>query len=215
MMTFYEPEGASASELIGTYQGMIKRAEEQYKIGKSNKYKQTLGSTYDNLKKEIKNASAQLSRAETKRSESGILQDLFGNQTDLSGVISQLETICTKLDEISVSAKTFTDSFKEGLNVNTSIEEVNELTNRVKELETELSNLKNNSSEVAGLENAVKAVEKLENAKIIDIFPDDSDFESILKKLDLTKSKLSDIQKITMKTDIVKDDKGHEKPLTS
>lgn len=156
MMTFYEPEGASASELIGTYQGMIKRAEEQYKIGKSNKYKQTLGSTYDNLKKEIKNASAQLSRAETKRSESGILQDLFGNQTDLSGVISQLETICTKLDEISASAKTFTDSFKEGLNVSTSIEEVNELTNRVKELETELSNLKNNSSEVAGLKNVAK-----------------------------------------------------------
>lgn len=215
MMTFYEPEGASASELIGTYQGMIKRAEEQYKIGKSNKYKQTLGSTYDNLKKEIKNASAQLGRAETKRSENGILQDLFGNQTDLSGVISQLETICTKLDEISVSAKTFTDSFKEGLNVSTSIEEVNELTNRVKELETELASLKNNSSEVKGLENAARAVEKLESAKIIDIFPDDSDFESILKKLDLTKSKLSDIQKITMKTDIVKDDKGHEKPLTS
>lgn len=69
--------------------------------------------------------------------------------------------------------------------------------------------------EVKGLENAAKAVEKLENAKIIDIFPDDSDFKSILKKLDLTKSKLSDIQKITMKTDIVKDDKGHEKPLTS
>ena len=69
--------------------------------------------------------------------------------------------------------------------------------------------------EVKGLENAAKAVEKLENAKIIDIFPDDSDFESILKKLDLTKSKLSDIQKITMKTDIVKDDKGHEKLLTS
>lgn len=162
MMTFYEPEGASASELIGTYQGIIKRAEEQYKIGKSNKYKQTLGSTYDNLKKEIKNASAQLSRAETKRSESSVLQDLFGNQTDLSGVISQLETICTKLDEISASAKTFTDSFKEGLNVSTSIEEVNELTNRVKELETELSSLKNNSSEVAGLENSAKAVEKLE-----------------------------------------------------
>ena len=69
--------------------------------------------------------------------------------------------------------------------------------------------------EVKGLENAAKAVERLENAKIIDIFPDDNDFKSILKKLDLTKSKLSDIQKITMKTDIVKDDKGHEKPLTS
>lgn len=164
MMTFYEPEGASASELIGTYQGMIKRAEEQYKIGKSNKYKQTLGSTYDNLKKEIKNASAQLGRAETKRSENGILQDLFGNQTDLSGVISQLETICTKLDEISSSAKTFTNSFKEGLNVSTSIEEVNELTNRVKELETELASLKNNSSEVKGLENAARAVEKLDEA---------------------------------------------------
>lgn len=103
---------------------------------------------------------------------------------------------------------------------------MSEMLTTIKNIDTSLSSLIGNfdkvknglsgvGDEVKGLENAAKAVEKLENAKIIDIFPDDSDFESILKKLDLTKSKLSDIQKITMKTDIVKDDKGHENPLTS
>lgn len=103
---------------------------------------------------------------------------------------------------------------------------MSEMLTTIKNIDTSLSSLIGNfdkvknglsgvGDEVKGLENAAKAVEKLENAKIIDIFPNDSDFESILKKLDLTKSKLSDIQKITMKTDIVKDDKGHEKPLTS
>ena len=97
---------------------------------------------------------------------------------------------------------------------------MSEMLTTIKNIDTSLSSLIGNfdkvknglsgvGDEVKGLENAAKAVEKLENAKIIDIFPDDSDFESILKKLDLTKSKLSDIQKITMKTDIVKDDKGH------
>lgn len=103
---------------------------------------------------------------------------------------------------------------------------MSEMLTTIKNIDTSLSSLVGNfdkvksglsgvGEEVKGLENAARAVEKLESAKIIDLFPDDSDFESILKKLDLTKSKLSDIQKITMKTDIVKDDKGHEKPLTS
>lgn len=142
MLKFFEPDEASATELIGTYQGIIKRAEEQFKVGNSNAYKKLLGSTYDDLKKEIKNANAQLGRAENKRSENGILGDLFGNSKDLSGVIEQLNTIVSKLDEISISAKGFTETFKNGLNVNASVEEIEKLTNRVKELETELEKIK-------------------------------------------------------------------------
>ena len=142
MLKFFEPDEASATELIGAYQGIIKRAEEKFKVGNSNIYKKLLGSTYDDLKKEIKNANAQLARAENKRSENGILGDLFGNSKDLSGVIEQLNTIVSKLDEISVSAKGFTETFKNGLNVNASVEEIEKLTNRVKELETELAKIK-------------------------------------------------------------------------
>ena len=142
MLKFFEPNEASATELIGAYQGIIKRAEEKFKVGNSNVYKKLLGSTYDDLKKEIKNANAQLGRAENKRSENGILGDLFGNSKDLSGVIEQLNTIVSKLDEISVSAKGFTETLKNGLNVNASVDEIEKLTNRVKELESELAKIK-------------------------------------------------------------------------
>lgn len=142
MLKFFEPDEASATELIGAYQGIIKRAEEKFKVGNSNVYKKLLGSTYDDLKKEIKNANAQLGRAENKRSENGILGDLFGNSKDLSSVIEQLNTIVSKLDEISVSAKGFTETLKNGLNVNASVDEIEKLTNRVKELESELAKIK-------------------------------------------------------------------------
>lgn len=70
------------------------------------------------------------------------IENLFG-KTDLSEVISQLTIIVNKLDEISTSANNFTNIFKNGLDVNTSIQEVIDLTNRVKELETELMKIKN------------------------------------------------------------------------
>lgn len=166
MLKFFEPDEASATELIGAYQGIIKRAEEKFKVGNSNIYKKLLGSTYDDLKKEIKNANAQLGRAENKRSENGILGDLFGNSKDLSGVIEQLNTIVSKLDEISVSAKGFTETFKNGLNVNASVEEIEKLTNRVKELETELAKIKTPT--------ALPPEESNISSGTKDVFPDSS-----------------------------------------
>lgn len=69
------------------------------------------------------------------------LENIFG-KTDLTEVIEQLNTIISKLDEISVSAKGFAETFKNGLNVNASVEEIEKLTNRVKELESELAKIK-------------------------------------------------------------------------
>ena len=69
------------------------------------------------------------------------LENIFG-KTDLTEVIEQLNTIVSKLDEISVSAKGFAETFKNGLNVNASVEEIEKLTNRVKELESELAKIK-------------------------------------------------------------------------
>ena len=144
MLKFFEPDEASVSELIGMYKGIIERAEKQFKVGNSNVYKKYLGAEYDTLKREITNANKQLSRADSKRSENGILGDLFGNTKDLSGVIEQLNKIIEKLDEISKSALDFKSTFKERFNVTASIEEIDKLTNRVKELEDELSKIKLN-----------------------------------------------------------------------
>lgn len=69
------------------------------------------------------------------------LENIFG-KTDLTEVIEQLNTIVSKLDEISVSAKGFAETFKNGLNVNASVEEIEKLTNRVKKLESELAKIK-------------------------------------------------------------------------
>lgn len=71
------------------------------------------------------------------------LADMFG-KTDLSGVISQLGLIVAKLEEISTTASSFKNVFANGFNVTSSVEEINKLTNRVKELEDELSKIKLN-----------------------------------------------------------------------
>lgn len=170
MFDFYRngiQENASNSELVGIYKGIIKRAEDAEKIGNTNIYKKKLGSVYDELKREIKNANAQLSRAEAKRSENGILGDLFGNNTDLSGVIEQLNIIVSKLDEISESVKGFTEAFKDGLNVNASVEEIEKLTNRVKELEDELAKIKAPTVATAPQESNI-------SSRMKDAFPDSS-----------------------------------------
>ena len=144
MLKFFEPDEASVTELIGTYKEIIERAEKQFKVGNSNIYKKYLGAEYDALKREITNANKQLSRADSKRSENGILGDLFGNTKDLSEVIEQLNRIVSKLDEISSSASEFKNVFKEGFNITASVEEIDKLTNRVKELEDELAKIKLN-----------------------------------------------------------------------
>lgn len=100
--------------------------------------------TDDKLWRSASSAGGQLTQAinETAKSKAdNPLENLFG-KTDLSGVIEQLNTIVSKLDEISVSAKGFTETFKNGLNVNASVEEIEKLTNRVKELESELAKIK-------------------------------------------------------------------------
>ena len=124
------------------------------------------------------------------------IENLFG-KTDLSEVISQLTIIVNKLDEISKSANNFTNVFKNGLDVNTSIQEVIDLTNRVKELETELTKIKNATpaSETnisSGKKDAfhsdidtsssVKSLENLEE-EIKKIFTDANELQNILDSL--------------------------------
>ena len=133
------------------------------------------------------------------------LENIFG-KTDLSGVIEQLNTIVSKLDKISESAKGFTEAFKDGLNVNASVEEIEKLTNRVKELEDELAKVKTPTVATASQESNISSGSKIDevasSAKDLDNalnqvdIPTDS-FDKVLEKLDRTKSELVDIVKIT------------------
>lgn len=115
--------------------------------------------TDDKLWRSASSAGGQLTQAineTTKNKTDNPLTELFG-KTDLSGVIEQLNTIVSKLDEISVSAKGFTETFKNGLNVNTSVEEIEKLTNRVKELETELAKIKTPTTVTAPQESNISS----------------------------------------------------------
>lgn len=76
-----------------------------------------------------------------KSADTNPLDELFG-KTDLTGIIEQLNLIVSKLDEISVAATKFSETFSQDLNVTTSVEEVSKLTEKVKELETELEKVK-------------------------------------------------------------------------
>lgn len=204
MMKFIEPEGLSDAELSGIYKQMIENAKKHYssqrkssgKTIKSNVYKDILGDDYE---KELKLSRDAIRRAEKSADKSNVLSEIFGGTgTDLTGVISQLETIANKLDTIASSAKTMGDAFSSGLNVSASLEEITKLTERVKELEVELQKVKSVGG--AGIETDLSSGT---------ILPSDSDFNNILKNLNRTKSELKEIVEITKQVNYDKD--GHRR----
>lgn len=204
MMKFIEPEGLSDAELSGIYKQMIENAKKHYssqrkssgKTIKSNVYKDILGNDYE---KELKLSRDAIRRAERSADKSNVLSEIFGGTgTDLTGVISQLETIANKLDTIASSAKTMGDAFSSGLNVSASLEEITKLTERVKELEVELQKVKSVGG--AGIETDLSSGT---------ILPSDSDFNNILKNLNRTKSELKEIVEITKQVNYDKD--GHRR----
>ena len=219
MLRFFEPDDASISEIIGAYKGMIKRAEEQF--GKDI-YKNKIGKdVYSAYVKEIKNATDQFNRATNKKNTENPLGDLFG-KNELIEVVSQLGLIADRLSEISSTVSglgdTFKNVFKEGFNVSASVEEIEKLTSRVKELEDELSKVKVGSTTAPiedtfqgdKIEQATTSAKELDKTleQAVDVSTDD--FDEILSKLDLTKSKLGEIVKITKQMHIDADGKPIE-----
>lgn len=82
------------------------------------------------------------------------LENIFG-KTELTEVIAQLGSIAGKLDDISNSAKNFANAFNGGLDVTASVQEVTDLTNRVKELEAELVKIKSTSASTPQVESNI------------------------------------------------------------
>ena len=206
MLKFFEPDDASVSELIGIYRDLIQKIEKEV-YGKRNlKAKNIFKEEY----KEIENARAAFNRANKSQEKTSPLGELFGG-TDLTEVIKQLESIAEKLGDISSVATEFKNSFQNGFNVIASVEEIEKLTNKVKELEDELSKLKtpstppvetNISSPIKDtsikkdLSNMIDSANKLDDVlEQIDI-PKES-FDEVISKFGIIEDKAQNIAKIT------------------
>lgn len=146
------------------------------------------------------------------------LENIFG-KTELTEVITQLGSIAGKLDDISNSAKNFVNAFNGGLDVTASVQEVTDLTNRVKELEAELVKIKSTSVSTpqvaSNILNENPIAQMILQAQYLDKtlnqvdIPTDS-FDNVLQKLDRTKSELVDIVKITRQSFADADGKFHD-----
>lgn len=154
-------------------------------------------------------AMGQLTKAQNemnKSADANPLDDLFG-KTDLTGVIEQLNLIVSKLDEISVAATKFSETFSQGLNVTTSVEEVAKLTEKVKELETELAkeksvstgsddySTKQSKEQAKAANEAIKRIDALNNSintlNNIHVLPElSSQFSKLKKDVDNLNAKL-------------------------
>jgi TP901 family phage tail tape measure protein len=154
-------------------------------------------------------AMGQLTKAQNemnKSADANPLDNLFG-KTDLTGVIEQLNLIVSKLDEISVTATKFSETFSQGLNVTTSVEEVSKLTEKVKELETELAkvksvstssddyNSKQSKEQAKAADEAIKRIDALNNSittlNNIHVLPElSSQFSKLKKDVDNLNAKL-------------------------
>ena len=147
------------------------------------------------------------------------LENIFG-KTDLTEVIEQLNIIVSKLDEISVSAKGFTEALKNGLNINASVEEIEKLTNRVKELESELAKIKTPTTIPSknmkdafpktseNLEQVAKSEQKVQQEAVatdkaldnISFTPNTEGFDDIIAKFGILREQAEQITKIVKTT---------------
>lgn len=153
-------------------------------------------------------------------SDKSQLGELFG-KTDLTDVIKQLELIAEDLGKISSVATEFKNSFQNGFNVTASVEEIEKLTNKVKELESELNEFKtsstapietNLSSSILNTNTEKELSDSIDLAKDLDATLDKVDipinsFDEVLEKLNLAKSELVDIVRITKQAHADKDGK--------
>ena len=134
---------------IGDFDGMEAKISEYERVIKELRATQKSVYGKDYLRNDIdKNywtavsgAKQALSLAKKSGGQDNVLQNVFGG-TDLSEVIVQLTTIAGKLDNIVSVSQELKASFTQVLNVNTSVEEITKLTDRVKELESELAKIK-------------------------------------------------------------------------
>ena len=137
--------GASADNIdqrIAAYTKIIELMREASKLSYGRDMYADMDSSFKNA---LSSAKGQLTKAQNELANSNALgsgiENLFGSK-DLDQVVVQLSRIADKFEEIANAANDFKTKFADGINVTTSIEEIQKLTQRVQELEAELSKIK-------------------------------------------------------------------------
>lgn len=118
---------------------------------------------------QVSSAMGEITKVQNKikaSNDTSALDGLFG-KTDLTEVISGLNQIVLKLDEIIASANELKNTFGSGLKIEGSTSDIVDLTNKVKELEDELNKLKvgNNSSADSSMQDVENATTSAAEAK--------------------------------------------------
>ena len=137
--------GASTDNIdqrITAYKEIIKLMKEVSQLSYGKDIYSDMDSSFKNA---VSSATGQVTRVqnELKKANTDVagLENIFGSQ-DLSKVVEQLGRIADQFENIAKAASEFKAKFADGIKVESSVQEVETLTKKVKELEEEISKLK-------------------------------------------------------------------------
>lgn len=137
--------GASTDNIdqrITAYKEIIKLMKEVSQLSYGKDIYSDMDSSFKNA---VSSATGQVTRVQNELKKANTdgagLENLFGSQ-DLSKVVEQLGRIADQFENIAKAASEFKVKFADGIKVESSVQEVETLTKKVKELEEEISKLK-------------------------------------------------------------------------
>lgn len=137
--------GASTDNIdqrITAYKEIIKLMKEVSQLSYGEDIYSDMDSSFKNA---VSSATGQVTRGQNELKKANTdgagLENLFGSQ-DLSKVVEQLGRIADQFENIAKAASEFKAKFADGIKVESSVQEVEILTKKVKELEEEISKLK-------------------------------------------------------------------------
>lgn len=140
--------GASTDNIdqrITAFKEVIKLMKEVSQLSYGKDIYSDMDSSFKNA---VSSATGQVTRVqnELKKANTDVagLENIFGSQ-DLSKVIEQLGRIADQFENIAKAASEFKAKFADGIKVESSVQEIETLTKKVKELEEEISKLKTGS----------------------------------------------------------------------
>lgn len=127
---------------ITAYKEIIKLMKEVSQLSYGKDIYSDMDSSFKNA---VSSATGQVTRVQNELKKANTdgagLENLFGSQ-DLSKVVEQLGRIADQFENIAKAASDFKAKFADGIKVESSVQEIETLTNKVKELEAEISKLK-------------------------------------------------------------------------
>lgn len=140
--------GASTDNInqrVTAYKEIIKLMKEVSQLSYGKDIYSDMDSSFKNA---VSSATGQVTRVQNELKKANTdgagLENLFGSQ-DLSKVVEQLGRIADQFENIAKAASEFKAKFADGIKVESSVQEVETLTKKIKKLEEEINKLKKGS----------------------------------------------------------------------